>query len=90
MAKKICISYDAILRWLDFKKVINGTDLNDIEWVRDDGSVIEFNPELIEHWKFMGMTNVCFAELFLSRVVDGEGDKLLEELNTWEKVDPDK
>jgi hypothetical protein len=87
---KACVNYDAIMRWLEFKKKVNSHDLSDIEWVRDDGSTITFDPKLIEEWKFMGMTNVSFVELFLTRVVEGQEKELLKELDTWETVGGDK
>lgn len=82
--------FGAFLRNPDFRRfsgTVNSHKLEDIEWVRDDGSVITFDPQLIEEWKFMGLTNVCFLEMFLTRVVEGEEKELLHELNTWETLE---
>lgn len=73
-------SYDKLLRCKEFMDEINSCELKEIEWTRDDGSVLEVNSQLIEEWKNIGMTNTTFAEFFLSRVAIGEESLLLEEL----------
>ena len=76
-----CVNYDEVLRQLKIRSIINGMALEEIEWVRDDGTRIEFDPKLIDEFKVIGLNNTSFVELFLSRVVAGEGKELMEELD---------
>lgn len=63
------VNYDEVIRLLDFKRKVNTVDLEEIEWIRDDGSKIPISKELIDKWKLVGMTNFCFAELVVNFVV---------------------
>lgn len=77
------VNFNEVMRLIQVKNGINRIPLEEIEWVRDDGSKIEFDSRLTEEWKFMGMSNVHFVELFLARVVAGEQKELLKEL-AWQ------
>lgn len=79
------VNYDHLIRLLEERRNYNKIPLEDIEWVRDDGSKIEVDPKIIEDWKFIGLSNSEFAELCLSRIVAGEQEELLKEL-TWKEV----
>jgi hypothetical protein len=70
---------------MEIRAGINRMPLEEIEWVRDDGTKIAFDPKLVEEFKFIGLNNTSFVELFLSRVVEGEEKELLEELE-WKEV----
>ncbi len=78
------VNYDEVIRWLEYKSSINKLELKDIEWMRDDGTKIEFDPRLIERFNFIGLNNINFAELFLTRVLAGEQGELLKELH-WDE-----
>lgn len=75
-----CVNYDAMMRLLKTKGEVNSFKLEDIEWVRDDGTVIQVDPKIIEDWKFVGMTNISFVELILCRIAAGEQEQVLKEL----------
>jgi hypothetical protein len=74
------VNYDEVQRFLAFKSKVNGVDLADIEWVRDNGEKITVDRRLTEAWRFMGMTNISFVEDFLERIVAGETEALLQEM----------
>lgn len=40
---------------------INAIPLKDIEWCNDDGTICEFSEELLNEWKFVGLSNTYFA-----------------------------
>jgi len=84
MGEKLCVSYDAVQRYFAFRQRVNAVALEDIEWVRDDGSVIVVDPALIEDWRFIGLTNFCFAESYLPEVVEGRGAELLKDIRTFD------
>lgn len=73
------VSYDEVKRVQEFIDKINKINLKDIEWIKDDGEVIKFNKKLINYWKFIGLSNNCFAQEILSKVVNGEEKEILEE-----------
>jgi hypothetical protein len=75
------VNYDEVVRQMEIRSGINRCPLEEIEWVRDDGSKIEFDLKLVEEFKFIGLNNINFVELFLSRVVEGEEKELLEEFS---------
>lgn len=79
------VNYDEVLRQMEIRSGINRTPLEEIEWVRDDGTKIVFDPKLVDEFKFIGLNNISFVELFLSRVVEGEEKELFEELE-WKEV----
>jgi hypothetical protein len=79
------VNYDEVMRQIKVRAALNRLSFEEIEWVRDDGTKIEFDKRLAEEWKFFGLSNVNFPELVLSRVVAGEQKELLEEL-VW-KID---
>ena len=75
------VNYDEVMRTLDFWKKVNSSELKDVEWVRDDGSPIVCNKILIDAWKFIGMTNIYFAQDILSQVLEGKEEELVKELS---------
>jgi hypothetical protein len=79
------VNYDEVLRHMEIRSGINRMPLEEIEWVRDDGTKIVFDPKLVDEFKFIGLNNISFVELFLSRVVEGEEKELFEELE-WKEV----
>jgi len=79
------VNYDEVLRQMEIRFGINRMPLEEIEWVRDDDTKIVFDPKLVDEFKFIGLNNTSFVELFLSRVVEGEEKELLEELE-WKEV----
>jgi len=80
------VNYDEVVRQMEIRSGINRCPLEEIEWVRDDGTKIEVNPKLVDEFKFIGLNNTSFVELFLSRVIEGEEKELLEEL-VWKPVE---
>jgi len=80
------VNYDEVVRQMEIRSGINRMPLEDIEWVRDDGTKIEFDPKLVDEFKFIGLNNISFVEFFLSRVVGGEEKQLLEELEWKEEI----
>lgn len=80
------VNYDEVVRQMEIRSSINRMPLEDIEWVRDDGTKIEFDPKLVDEFKFIGLNNISFVEFFLSRVVEGEEKQLLEELEWKEEI----
>lgn len=39
---------------------INKPELNEIEFLDDDGNVVEINSKFVEHFKFIGLSNCDF------------------------------
>jgi hypothetical protein len=75
------INYDEILRYFDYAEKINSVKLKDIEWVRDDGSKIEIKPKLLELFRYVGVTNLMFAEMLMEDILAGKQDELIKELD---------
>lgn len=73
------VNYDEVIRVLDYLDIVNGYKLKEIEWVRDDGTKIEVNPKVLEHWRFVGMSNHSFVEMILCEIVAGKEKEILEE-----------
>jgi hypothetical protein len=78
------VNYDEVMRQIEIRRGINSLPIDEIEWVRDDGTKIKFDPKLLEEFKFIGLCNINFPEIFLSRVIAGEQDLLLKELE-WKE-----
>lgn len=74
------VNYDEVMRMITYKNNINAIPLKDIEWVRDDGSVIEFDKRLIDIYKFTGLSNTFFAQDIITNVTEGKETEILEEL----------
>lgn len=79
------VNYDDVMRQLKIRADLNKLPFEEIEWVRDDGTKIEFDKKFSEEWKFFGLSNVNFPELILSRVIAGEQKELLGELE-WKPL----
>lgn len=58
---KIRINLELIEQFIDFKRRINSTPLQDIEFFRG-GKPVAVSAEEIEEWRFTGMSNLSFAE----------------------------
>jgi hypothetical protein len=56
---------------VDYITIVNSVDLDQIEWRRDNKQV-HIEPELIEEWKFIGLTNVTFARNYPQLIKDTE------------------
>ncbi len=41
---------------------INNTNLKKIEFLDDDGNVVEINPKFVEEFRFVGLSNCDFIE----------------------------
>ena len=76
---KITVNYDEVMRCLTYLSRVRDPGLEEIEWVRDNGDVIEINERLVKHWKFVGLSNDFFAETIIQGVLNGEQEELLEE-----------
>jgi len=74
------VNYDEVVRLIKMRFAINRCPLEEIEWVRDDGTKIEVNPKLIQEWKFIGLSNIDFPDFILSRIIAGEEKELFEDL----------
>lgn len=48
--------FDSMMR---YRRIINQTDLDDIQWMRN-GEEIKVTPDILEEWKFIGLSNVDF------------------------------
>ncbi len=79
MSQKVCVNYDEVMRTLEFWAKINRTNLKDIEWVRDNGDTIVYDDRLADAWRFIGLSNVYFAQDILIDVLAGKTPELLEE-----------
>lgn len=79
------VNFDEVMRALTFQSEVNALPLEEIEWVRDDGSVVKVDPKIIEDWKFVGLSNFCFVEINLTRIAEGKEDEVLKELE-WQEV----
>lgn len=52
------------VKWLnERKRQINMIDIDDIEWITEDGRVIPYNEKNVEDFKFTGLSNINFIEL---------------------------
>lgn len=40
---------------------INAIPLKDIEWYNDDGTICDFSEEILDEWRFVGLSNFYFA-----------------------------
>lgn len=49
---------------LRMKELINGDSLDNIEWY-DNGVKLEVPEDDIEEWKYVGLSNLAFAEIKL-------------------------
>lgn len=49
---------------LRMKELINGDSLDNIEWY-DNGVKLEVSEDDIEEWKYVGLSNLAFAEIKL-------------------------
>lgn len=65
------VNYDEVLRHIEYRRKINQCPIEEVEWVRDDGSKIEVKQEYIDDFKITGLSNVCFAETFIWNIVNG-------------------
>mgnify|MGYP000940125983 CR=1 FL=1 len=79
--KKVCVNYDEVIRTLDFWAKVNRHPLKEIEWVRDNGDTIVFDERLVDAWRFVGLSNVYFAQDILTGVIAGEEQQLLDEFS---------
>ena len=59
---KVKVSLKEVEEMQRRRREINSLPIEQIEWVNDDGSVVEVTPETLEEWRFIGMTNLCFIE----------------------------
>lgn len=55
----------------EYMHLINKEELQDIEWIRDDGSEIEVPNTVYDEWRDIGLSNTTFAEIMLPDVVKG-------------------
>lgn len=66
------------VKWLEERRrQINAIDLDDIEWITEDGRVIPYNAKNIEEFSFTGLSNMSFIELGFhdgSVVIDHDDD----------------
>lgn len=58
------VSLEEIEKYLEFRRLVNTTPLEDIRWTRG-GEHIEANAKDIEEWLYVGLNNIHFAEDFL-------------------------
>lgn len=73
------VNYDEVMRQMYITSIINITPLEKIEWVRNDGSKIEVDPDLIKEFKYTGLGNINFAEMYITRIINGEHEEVLKE-----------
>lgn len=62
-------------KFLGYKKLINDTDLSDID-LYQNGEKIIIKPEDLDEWKFTGLSNFCILEMW----IDGGTEFVEEEL----------
>jgi hypothetical protein len=67
------------MKMMEFRKMIDELDPLEIEWVRDDGTIISCNKDLITAFTYTGMGNTYFATSVLSQIIDGKEQELLDE-----------
>lgn len=56
------VNVEEVEQWLRFRERVNDMPLDQIQWYRN-GERIEIPTAAIEDWKFIGLSNVCFAEM---------------------------
>lgn len=61
---------------LDMLASINRMKLSDIDWIRADGTKIEIPQQVIDDWRFWGLSNISFAELMLPETANIEWKNL--------------
>ncbi len=59
------VNLDELRAVLAYINTLNRTELSTITWVDDRGQKIEVDKELIDSWRFIGLSNKDFAELIL-------------------------
>ncbi len=61
MSEKIRIDVNEIKRIEERRREINSIPLENIEWV-DGDMPVNIPAKHVEDWKFIGLSNCCFAE----------------------------
>lgn len=69
------VDINEILEMYRRRREINAVDLRDIQWMNGDKPV-EIPADIIEHWRFIGMTNCCFIETGYYK--NGESEMITE------------
>ncbi len=59
---KIQVSVEEVIRLQERLCEINRPNLRDIEWVDDQGNVIPCPDEVVDRFRFVGLSNGCFVE----------------------------
>lgn len=57
------VDVEHVLKLQAERKKINDLDFDEIEWYKD-GKKVEIDPEVKEEFKFTGLTNICFTEMY--------------------------
>lgn len=78
---KTWISVEELKKHMDFIERLNKTPLDEVVWLDDKGKEVEIDPYLLKCWRFMGLSNSYFYELFVTRILAGEQDELRKELD---------
>ena len=56
------VSLKEVKNYLDFIQKVNSVPLEDIVWMDENGKDIKLTKEELEEWRFIGLSNVCYAE----------------------------
>ncbi len=65
------VNVEDIQRLHDERKKYNDLDFDSIEWYKD-GKKLEISPQVLEDFKFTGLTNCCFAAEEMYNLTDFE------------------
>jgi hypothetical protein len=57
----VIVNIEDVEKWKKWKQEINRTKLENIEF-REAGAKLYIDEEIINRWRFIGMTNLCFIE----------------------------
>jgi hypothetical protein len=57
MTNKFIVNIDEVIRVQKYLKEINKRNLEDIQFIRDTGAVVELTRTEIADWKYMGLNN---------------------------------
>lgn len=72
------IELNEVIKWLEYKSLINKAELKDIEWTKD-GIPVKIPENSIEDWQFIGLNNIEYATNVLipketKRILSDESD----------------
>ena len=65
MTSKVQVSCEEVEALQARINEINGIAFADVEWLRN-GHPLTVTPQIAEEWRMIGLSNMCFVELYLA------------------------